>query len=137
MPVYPEVRRAEGVFKQTYDYAVLIESMTATADPEAPEMVYVNFSQKRRWKQTGNCNRCGIADFNMAADDSIDFGDYDIVLEPGKSIGEVNSVLDRSYAMRLDYPCTPEYPVQTRKMAADMGIPYVCGLRFEELEWIY
>lgn len=137
MPIYPEDWRAEGTFFITYDPAVLIESLTPTDDPDAPEMVYVNFSQRRRWKMWGNCNRCGIADFNGRRDGSIDFGDYNIVLEPGKRVGEANSVLDRDYATRLDYPCTPEYPVQTRKMAADIGVDYACGLRFEDLEWIY
>lgn len=137
MPIYPEVTRAEGKFIETVDPDTFIESFTPTADPDAPEIIYVQFKGKRRWKMWGNCNRCGIADFNMEEDFSINFGDYNIKLESGKRVGEINSVVDLDYDTRLDYPCTPDYARLTRMQAADMGIPYVCGLRFQELEWIY
>ena len=137
MPIYPEVIRAEGKFKRTDDPDTFIESFTPTDDPNAPIIIYVQFKTKRRWKMWGNCNRCGIADFNLHEDDSMDFGDYNIIVEPRKRVGQVNSVLDLDYATRLDYPCTPEYDRLARRQAASMRIPYVCGLRFEELEWIY
>jgi len=137
MPVYPEITRAEGTFKTTHDPFTFIESFIVTADPDAPEIIYVQFIHQLRWEMTGNCNRCGIADFNILADGSIDFGVHNIILESGKSIGEVNSVLDLDQATRLDYPCTPQYDRLQRGMAADMGIPYVCGLRFKPLPWIY
>jgi len=139
MPVYPEITRAEGTFKTTHDPFTFIESFIVTADPLAPDIIYVQFIHQLRWEQTGNCNACGIADFNFAADGSgvKDFGTYNLEVESGKTIGEVDSVKDLDFATRLDYPCTPQYDRLQRGMAADMGIPYVCGLRFKSLPWIY
>lgn len=137
MPIYPEVTRAEGTFKRTSDPDTFIESFTPTADPFAPEIIYVQFKGKRRWKMWGNCNRCGIADFNLHEDGSMDFGDYNIIVESGKLVGEIDSVKDLDYDTRLDYPCTPDYDRLTRKQSAELGLPYVCGLRFEPLKWIY
>lgn len=137
MPIYPKITRAEGTFIRTHDPDTFIESIAQTNDPMAPKIVYVQFKGKRRWRQTGNCNSCGIADFNLHEDGSFDFGVYNITLESGKNIGEVDSVKDVDYATRLDYPCIPEYDTQMRKQAASMGIPYVCGLRFKSLPWIY
>ena len=138
-PVYPRISKPEGDFFETADPWTFIESITWSdaREPEAPDIVYVQFKGKRRWRMWGNCNRCGIGDFNLHEDGSIDFGDYNIELQPGKSVGEVNSVVDLDYDTRLDYPCTPEYDKQARRTAAELGVPYVCGLRFEELEWIY
>ena len=137
MPIYPEITRAEGTFKRTTDPDAFIESLTPTADPMAPEIIYVVFKEQRRWKQTGNCNRCGIADVDGIVDGTVLFGGYNIVLEPGKRVGEVDSVRDLDYATRLDYVCAPNYDRLMRKQAASMGMPYVCGLRFQELVWIY
>lgn len=137
MPIYPEIKRAEGTFIRTHDPDTFIESITPTEDEFAPVIVYVQFSTRKRWKQTGNCNRCGIGDFNLHDDGSMDFGNYNITVEPGKIVGEMDSVLDADYDTRLDYVCTPDYDRLARKQAAELGIPYVCGLRFETLKWIY
>jgi len=138
-PIYPRISKPEGDFFETEDPWTFIESITwpDSQEPEAPVIVYVQFKGQRRWRMMGNCNRCGIGDFSLHRDGSIDFGDYNISLESGKTIGEVNSVRDQDYDTRRDYPCTPEYDRLGRKQAAIMGIPYVCGLRFEELDWIY
>jgi hypothetical protein len=137
MPVYPEITRPEGTFKQTHDPDTLIESFIVTADPLAPDIIYVQFKHQRRWEQTGNCNACGIADFNLSRDGSMDFGTYNITVESGKTVGEVDSVKDVDFATRLDYPCTPDYDGFGRRQATELGIPYVCGLRFKPLPWIY
>lgn len=137
MPIYPKITRAEGKFKRTHCPSTLIESITPTEDEFAPVIVYVQFKAKRRWKMWGNCNSCGIGDFNLHEDGSIDFGDYNIELQPGKKVGEANSVRDLDYKTRLDYPCTPDYDRLARRQAAELGIPYACGLQFEPLPWIY
>ncbi len=143
-PIYPRISRAEGDFFETEDPWTFIESITwpDSDAPDAPEIIYVQFprpgQRARRWKKWGDCYSCGIADFDGFKEDGTpDFGNYKIELVPRKQIGEKYSVIDRDYGTRKDYPCTPDYPRMGRNQAAEMGIPYVCGLKFEELSWIY
>lgn len=136
MPVYPPVTINEQTYFRTIEAEVFIESRTGTAPAE--EFIYVNFRDRLRWKQTGDCFRCGIADFewNNAGVAELGSNRGSIVMEPGKSIGEKLSVKDLDYATRLDIPSTPDYDRLCRKNAVEIGMPYVCGLRFEALAWV-
>lgn len=135
MPVYPEVTIKAKVYIDTEDTGgVVIESITPTADVDAPEIVYRSFSEKKRWKQTGNCYRCGIMDFGFNPDESIRLLP-NIVLEEGKQLGEKYSVLDTTYDTRKDIPNAPGYVEAGQANAKDLGVPYICGLQFEVLPW--
>jgi len=137
MPIYPTVVRQEGTFILTSDPHVFIESLTETNDPDAPIIIYVNFKDNRRWKMWGNCHMCGIGDFDgTLGKDNLRLPDG-FELQPGKRIGEAGSVKDLNYNTRLDSPCTPEYDKASRTNARWLGLPYVCGFRFQELNWIY
>ena len=133
MPVYPE-KVIDGVtYKETSDPNVMIESLVTTDDPDAPEITYRNMQSGRRWKQTGNCFSCGIADFDTGADGARFMVDP-ITMVDGKQLGEKYSVVDSTYETRKDHVCTPDYDADARANAIFLGVPYVCGLRFEELD---
>jgi len=142
MPIYPEVTIDRKVYFETIEPEVFIESYTEE-EPRYTErsglilreVVYINFRDRLRWRQTGDCYSCGICDWNGFDDDGNPRIVEGYILQPGKRVGERFSLKDPIYDTRKDIPCTPDYVIDAQANAALIGVPYQCGLTFEWLRF--
>ena len=139
MPIYPPIDIEGQIYYITEDPLVFIESyhIFDVVTGEADNIVYINFRDGLRWRQTGRCNACGIGDVMFLAEGKKGkrVGAEDYIITVGKQMGEAGSTIDPTYTTRLDSPSTPDADRLGRKMAAILGIDYGCGLTFEWLSY--